>query len=855
MLAALLATAAATPLHAEEQAEAPPPPTESEILVLGYPLALQGIAPERSLDADQIDAYGLSTVGELFEQVLAESGETDDGPVVLVNGERVTDLGDAADYPVEAVTRVDILPRGSAARVGGSPQRRVVSITLRNQLRLLATTAGYRIATEGDWDAERAEAIFTRLNGARRINVALRARHEDRLLESERGIVQPQPTRPFDTLGNVIADPRTSGSEIDPALSALAGLIVTRAAVPPGNSSPTLQSFAANANQVNVTDLGAFRTLRPGIDNVELSVSVADRLTPWLRSTMQARISFDESDSLLGLPSGLFVLPAANNFSPFTRDVGLAAYGTVPLRQHSSGYSALVTVGLTAAIGNWELAFIGNYNRADRRYRTDRQGGQPVSQPILLADPARNPFNGTLGELLAILADRSSSVLNYGNAQLRATGSPFMMPAGQATLTLGAGLIVNEVIARNTVLGRRRYYRSQLDLFANGNIPLANRTGEFLSGIGDLSATFELGLTDVSDFGTLFHHAFGLVWAPRNWLRLIALQNGARRAPDSRTIGDAVLVTPGVRYFDFLTGQTVDVTQIAGGNPLLLAERTTTRRLGLNAGPFPPLNLRLNAEYSSTVIRNSVSSLPPASAAILLAFPDRFLRDAAGSLSTVDIRAVNFTRQTLDQFRYGFNLAVPIGRVSARPPRPSDPDESAPSEGDAGESEPGPAPATLASRFRLQLTAYHTIILDNDVIIRPALPTVDLLSGGAIGIGGAPSRHQVNVFMTLGTRGIGTVLGGVWRSQSFLEVATGAGTDRLRFSPLATINLRAFVAGTRLFPGERWLRGSRFSLSVQNLLNDRQEVRDSFGTTPLRYQPGYRDPVGRTVEIEFRKTF
>jgi hypothetical protein len=266
------------------------------------------------------------------------------------------------------------------------------------------------------------------------------------------------------------------------------------------------------------------------------------------------------------------------------------------------------------------------------------------------------------------------------------------------------------------------------------------------------------------------------------------------------------------------------------------------------------MNLRLNAEYSSTVTRNSVSSLPPASAAILLAFPDRFLRDANGVLTLVDIRSVNFTRQRLEQFRYGFNLAVPIGRALGRPPS-STPDDGTPPDGEAGDSEAGPAPAALASRLRLQLAAYHTIILNNDVVIRPSLPTVNLLSGGAIGIGGAPSRHQVNVLMTLGTRGIGGVLSATWRSQSFLETASGGGIDRLRFSPLATANLRLFVAGARLFPRERWLRGSRFSISVSNLFNDRQEVRDAAGATPLRYQPGYRDPIGRTIEIEFRKTF
>jgi hypothetical protein len=84
---------------------------------------------------------------------------------------------------VEAVTRIDVLPRGSAARVGGSPQRRVVSITLRNRLSTVALTAGYRVATEGDWAGARGEAIFTRIRGPRRFNVALRVRDEDRLRE------------------------------------------------------------------------------------------------------------------------------------------------------------------------------------------------------------------------------------------------------------------------------------------------------------------------------------------------------------------------------------------------------------------------------------------------------------------------------------------------------------------------------------------------------------------------------------------------------------------------------------------------------------------------------------------------
>jgi iron complex outermembrane receptor protein len=52
-----------------------------------------------------------------------------------------------------------------------------------------------------------------------------------------------------------------------------------------------------------------------------------------------------------------------------------------------------------------------------------------------------------------------------------------------------------------------------------------------------------------------------------------------------------------------------------------------------------------------------------------------------------------------------------------------------------------------------------------------------------------------------------------------------------------------------------WLRGARISLSVGNLLNSRLQVRDAAGLTPLSYQPGYLDPLGRSVRISIRKLF
>jgi len=88
-----------------------------------------------------------------------------------------------------------------------------------------------------------------------------------------------------------------------------------------------------------------------------------------------------------------------------------------------------------------------------------------------------------------------------------------------------------------------------------------------------------------------------------------------------------------------------------------------------------------------------------------------------------------------------------------------------------------------------------------------------------------------------------------------LESRIGGVTDTLRFSPVFILNVRAFADVSRLLPQSRWAKGLRLSVDVLNATNDRQRVRDSFATTPLQYQPAYRDPLGRTIEFEIRKVF
>lgn len=72
------------------------------------------------------------------------------------------------------------------------------------------------------------------------------------------------------------------------------------------------------------------------------------------------------------------------------------------------------------------------------------------------------------------------------------------------------------------------------------------------------------------------------------------------------------------------------------------------------------------------------------------------------------------------------------------------------------------------------------------------------------------------------------------------------------------MNLRLFASlgqQPRLVEAVPFLRGSRLTLSVTNLFDERIRVRDLAGDTPVSFQPDYLDPLGRSIRISFRKLF
>jgi iron complex outermembrane recepter protein len=773
------------------------------------------IPPEVVFNRRDIRALGAGSLTELLEAIAPQTqsnrGREGGRPVILLNGRRISGFSEIRDIPPEAITRIDVLPEEVALKYGYRADQRVVNFVLRRRFDAYTAEVQGGFATDGGRESYGAELNYLQINQAGRVNLGAEFRRSGALFESERDIVQAEP---------------------------VAGI-----------------------------ELGRYRTLLPRTDQFELSGTINRAVSETVSATLNGTFDVNSSTAFLGLPRPALTPPG--------------------LRRESDSRAAHLGLSVNGAIAPWQWSLTANLDRSASETETQTSFG----------------------------LDRSRSVSQIGNAELLLNGPLFDLPAGGVTAAARAGFDargLNSHSDRSGIFTVRELSRTREHAQVNIDIPIASRRRAALTALGNLSANLNAEVEHLSDFGTLRTLGAGLNWSPIEQISLIASVTDEDGAPSMQQLGDPVQQTPGVRVFDFVRGETVEVTRIDGGNPALVADNRRVWKLGANVRPFEKTDLSLSANYTSSRIVNAISGFPAATAEIEAAFPDRFQRDSDGRLLLVDTRPVNFARQERSELRWGFNLSLPVGPqpqpgqgrgrfgrggqgAAGAPGAPGAPATPAPG---AGQVQPadGPPAGARGERGprgggqggfrgggggggrggfgggrggfggggpgggRLQLALYHTWHFTDSVLIRPGVPELDFLDGSAGSSRGGRPRHELEFQGGLFKNGLGARLTANWQSATFVRggatAGGGAGED-LFFDDFATVNLRLFAdLGLQKFARERpFLRGMRVSLSIDNLFNARQQVRDGLGTMPLSYQPGYLDPLGRSVRLSVRKLF
>ncbi|WP_133254192.1 TonB-dependent receptor [Phenylobacterium deserti] len=883
------------------------------------------IPPEIQLGPREIRALGVSSVAELLEalapQVSSGRGRGGERPIILVNAARISSFSEIRDLPPEAILRVDILPEEVALQYGYRADQRVVNIVLRPRFRALTTEVGARVATAGGREAFDVNANALRIQRDNRFQLDVKASTSDPLFENERNIIQNVSGRPYDTIGNVTASP--FGGEIDPALSALAGQPLTVAPLPTSlTGAPTLGAFAAGG-VARTSDVGGYRTLLSGSDQLSINAVLTRALGGGTSATVNGRFEKTEGESQLGLPTTALTVPAGNPFSPFSGPVEISRYvGDRALLRRSDSETAHLGFAANGARSGWRWAFTANADRSNAKSLTDAGLNTTLLQAAIDAgDPAVNPFAPLGGALLLSRpADWSKSTITTADAELVVNGSLFELPAGALNTSLTVGGETNKYDSESFRSGVQRSVELSRDVGsvqASFDLPITSRRNDFLAAAGDLSVNVNLAAERLSDFGTLTTVGGGVNWSPIAPVRLIASFTEEEGPPTIQQLGDPEVATPAVRVFDFIRGETVEVTQITGGNPALNSDNRRVIKLGLNIKPFSQQQLTFRADYTKTRIEDAIASFPTATAEIEAAFPERFVRNAEGRLIQIDSRPVNFERQEREELRWGFNYSRPLGpqrppggwrgqggarpgAAAGQPGQPGAQQAAAGAPGAASQA-PGGAPAGAPPEGAppregagarqggdgargpggfgpggpggpggfggfgggrggrgggaLQFGVFHTVHLKEEIVIRPGVPVLDLLNGSAAGSTGGQPEHEVEVQLGFSKNGLGARVTAEW--QSGTEVFGVAGGQDLKFSDLTTVNLRLF-ADLGLQPiarQHRWLRGARVTASINNLFDERLDVRTSTGETPVSYQPYILDPLGRTVRVSFRKLF
>lgn len=854
------------------------------------------IPPEITLGPREIRAAGVGSVAELLEflepQTQSGRGRAGGRPVTLVNGARISSFSEIRDLPTEAIVRVEILPEEVALKYGYRADQRVVNFVLRpRRFRAVTTEAGVTAATAGGRATADATANLLRIQREDRLQLNVKATRSSVLLERERDLLADPGERPFDAIGNVTAAPFAAGAEIDPALSALTGRTVSVAPLPASlTGAPSLGAFAQGG--ARVTDEGAYRSLLPESGQVSINAVLTRPLGEGVSATLNGSVDIGESESRLGLATSSLVVPAGNPFSPFAGDVEVQRYtnGLHTLRRTTDSLNGHLGLAVNGALSGWRWSFTGNADRADTRSLTENPPTTAALQAAVLAgDPTVNPFAPIpAGALQYQPADRTRSIVTSADAELVANGVLVDLPAGALSATLKAGLETRNLDSQSFRRGVTRSADLSRDVGrvqASFDLPLTSRRNDVLPVLGDLSANVNVALDELSDFGTLTTVGFGANWSPIQAVRVIASFTEEDGAPSIQQLGDPETATPFVRVFDFRRGETVEVTQITGGNPLLAADTRRVMKLGLTVKPFDETDLTFRADYTKARTRDVIASFPTATAEIEAAFPERFLRDADGRLFQVDSRPVNFQRQDREEVRWGFNYSKPLGPVrrsgeggprgpraaaqpaeggaapapgaAATPPAPRE--AGAPRGPGGGFGGPGGGGRGFGGGGRgggaLQFAVFHTVHITDEIFIRPGVPILDLLDGSAVGSGGGQPRHEVDVQAGFSKNGLGARLKATW--QSGTDVRGALGGEDLEFSDLTTVGLRLFadLGQQPIARRHTWLRGARATLAVENLFDTRLKVRTASGATPISYQPDYLDPLGRTVRLSFRKLF
>lgn len=150
--------------------------------------------PVATYDENEIAALGAGSITDLLAKVGAQTGSGrgrgDGAPVILVNGQRITNFREMRNFPPEAIKRMEVLPEEVALRYGYPADARVINFILKDNFRSRSLEVKTGVPTRGGFSTWSLEGTLLKIQGPRRFSVTGSTDDTSALTEGERGVIQ-----------------------------------------------------------------------------------------------------------------------------------------------------------------------------------------------------------------------------------------------------------------------------------------------------------------------------------------------------------------------------------------------------------------------------------------------------------------------------------------------------------------------------------------------------------------------------------------------------------------------------------------------------------------------------------------
>ncbi|MEO1729821.1 MAG: hypothetical protein AAFR64_03690 [Pseudomonadota bacterium] len=589
--------------------------TDGEIVVQGRRLRGQldvEQAPLLELNEEDIAAEGVASIGDLIQQIQNQTGSARGRGgggfgVLLVNGIRPGSFREIFSYPPEALAKVEVFPEEVAQRFGFPPDQRVINLILKDNYASREVEFEFEGPSRGGRFVNEQEFGLLQIANGGRFNFNFTAQDASLLTESERDIIQTEGS--------------TSDLDSDP-------------------------------------DQAEFRSLLPDTRGLDASVSWARAYTgSGISLSANAAYERDDSRSLGGL--NLVTLTDADGDS-LTRTFG----ENDPLERRTATDTASLAGALSKPVNAFRLTSTVEGGLVESTTEIDNQ--------FDTSDLEQAALDGTLALDGALPSDAEAgfetAFSRRWNALSRNTlrGPIANLPGGEVITTFDLGYVWNRIESADTRTDDDvQLTRGNLQTGANFVIPITSRRNGFADALGSFTLNAQVGVDELSDFGTLGDYNVSLNWSPFDGLDLSGTYIYREVAPGLTSLGDPQITNFNVPVFDFVNGETVLADVTTGGNPDLPAETQQDMRFAANFEvPFVD-GTRFTVEYIRNRSDDVTSAFPQVTEEIEAAFPDRVTRDANGTLIALDRRPVSFSETRSDRLQFRLSTRGGFGQGSS----------------------------------------------------------------------------------------------------------------------------------------------------------------------------------------------